>query len=104
MLISGPSKAVLDRQRGALDQEIKGLLQHTSKMDEKNLYANVGFLNESFTLHKTEELEKISLRTTALKEDTNMFSSELREFFGLERILCSLLFDYDYTIKLLLTN
>ena len=30
-LISGPSKAVLDRQKGVLDREIEGLLQSTNK-------------------------------------------------------------------------
>ena len=34
-LISGPSKAVLDRQKGVLDREIEGLLKSTNKMDDK---------------------------------------------------------------------
>ena len=34
-LISGPSKAVLDRQKGVLDREIEGLLQSTNKKDDK---------------------------------------------------------------------
>ena len=65
-----------------MDRETEGLLQYTNKMDDKNFYANFGLLNESFTLNKVEELEKISLPTAAFKEDTNMFSSELREGFS----------------------
>ena len=52
-------------------------------MDDKSFYASFVFLNESFTLNEIEELEKISLSTAAFKEDTNMFSSEFREGFGL---------------------
>ena len=52
-------------------------------MDDKNSYANFVFLSESFTLDNIKELEKISFLTAALKEDTHMFSSELREGFGL---------------------
>ena len=52
-------------------------------MDEKNFYASFGFLNESFTVNDVEESEKISLPNVAFKEDTNMFSSEFREGFGL---------------------
>ena len=42
--------------------------------------------------------KKNSFPTAAFKEDTNMFSTEFRENFGLS------IFDYGYTIKLLLTN
>ena len=35
-LIRGPSKAVLDRQKGILDREIEGLLQLTNKKNDKN--------------------------------------------------------------------
>ena len=45
-------------------------------------------------------MEKIPLPTAAFQEDTNMFSTEFREGFGLR----SLVFDYGYTMKLLLTN
>ena len=38
-LISGPSKAVLDRQTGGLDREIEGLLQSTNKKDDKKFFA-----------------------------------------------------------------
>ena len=52
-------------------------------MGDKNFYTNFGLLNDSFTLNKIGELEKTSLPTTAFKKYTNMFSSELREGFGL---------------------
>ena len=54
-------------------------------MDDKNfLHNSSGFLNESFNFaNETEELEKNSLPTAAYKEDTNMFSFEFREGFGL---------------------
>ena len=52
---------------------------------------------ESFTLNEIRELEKNSFRTAAFKDDTNMFSTEFSEGFGFG-------LDYDYTIKLLLTN
>ena len=41
------------------------------------------FFIESFTLNEIWELEKISLPTAAFKEDTNKFSTEFREGFGL---------------------
>ena len=41
------------------------------------------FFIESFALNEIWELEKISLPTAAFKEDTNMFSTEFREGFGL---------------------
>ena len=50
-------------------------------MDDRNLYAILGFLNESFTLN--DKYEKTSLPTAAFQEDTNMFSSEFTESFGL---------------------
>ena len=52
-------------------------------MDDKNFYSSFTFLNENFTLNEIEELKKVSLPTVAVKEDTNMFSSEFRESFGL---------------------
>ena len=53
-------------------------------MDNKCFNTSFGFLNESLTLNDIEESAKISLPTTAFKEDTNMFSSEFREEgFGL---------------------
>ena len=59
----------------------------TNKMDDKNSYATFGFLNESFTLNEIKEQEKCPLPTAAFKKDTNMFSSEFREGFG----ICSLI-------------
>ena len=56
------------------------------------------FFIESSTLNEIWGLEKISFPTAAFKEDTNMFSTEFGENFGLS------IFDYGYTIKLLLTN
>ena len=41
-----------------------------TKWTTKILNASFGFLNENFTLNEIEELEKISLLTTAFKEDT----------------------------------
>ena len=41
------------------------------------------FLKEIFILKETEKLERIYLPTTAFKEDTNMFSVEFKECFGL---------------------
>ena len=35
-LISGPSKTILDRQKGIIDRETEGLLQSTNKRDDKN--------------------------------------------------------------------
>ena len=52
-------------------------------MDDNIFKQVLVFLNESFTLNEREELEKISLPIAAFKEDTNMFSSEFREGFGL---------------------
>ena len=36
-------------------------------MDNKNLYASSGFLNERFTLNEIEELEQNSLPTAAVQ-------------------------------------
>ena len=56
------------------------------------------FWSESFTLNEIYTgIRKICLPTAAVKEDTNMFSSESREGFGF-------LLWLPYTIKLLLTN
>ena len=55
----------------------------TNKMDDKNVYVSFGFLNEIFILNEIEKLERIYLLTTAFKEDTNMFSFEFEEGFGL---------------------
>ena len=52
-------------------------------MDDKNFYVSFRFSSESFTSNKIAELENISLPTAAVKEDTNMFSSDIREGFGL---------------------
>ena len=52
-------------------------------MDDKNVYASFGFLNEIFISDKIEKLERIYLPTTAFKEDTNIFSFEFEEGFGL---------------------
>ena len=49
----------------------------------KYFHASFAFFVESFTLNEIWELEKISLPTAAFKEDTNMFSTEFRECFGL---------------------
>ena len=60
-----------------------------NKRDDKNFHARFTFLFkvyffiESFTLNEIWELEKVSLPTAALKGDTNMFSTEFRESFGL---------------------
>ena len=43
-------------------------------MDDQNVHASFGFLNEIFILNEAEKLERIYLPTTAFKEDTNMFS------------------------------
>ena len=51
-------------------------------MENKNVYASLGFLNEIFILNEIEKLERIYLPTTAFKEDTNMFSFEFEEGFG----------------------
>ena len=42
-----------------------------------------GFLNEIFISNEKERLERIYLLTTVFKEDTNMFSFEFEEGFGL---------------------
>ena len=52
-------------------------------MADKNFHASFTFLNESFTLNEIEELGNISLPTAAIKVDTNVFSTEFREGFGL---------------------
>ena len=52
-------------------------------MDDKNFYASLVFLDESFTFNEIEESEKVCLPTAVVKEDTNMFSFEFREEFGL---------------------
>ena len=86
----------MDRQKGALDRKIERLTStETNKMDNKNVYASLGFLNEIFILNEIKKLERIYLPTTAFEEDTDMFSLNLKKV---------LVFDYGYTIKLLLTN
>ena len=56
-------------------------------MDDQNFYPSFGFLNKNFILNEAEKLERIYLPTTAFKEDTgedtNMFSVEFEEGFGL---------------------
>ena len=52
-------------------------------MDDQNVSASFGFMNETFILNETEKLEGIYLPKTAFKEDTNMFSVEFEEGFGL---------------------
>ena len=52
-------------------------------MDDKNFCGSFGFSNESLTLNEIEKLEKISLLTAAVKEGTNIVSSEFRKGFGL---------------------
>ena len=52
-------------------------------MDDKNVYASFGFLNEISVLNEIEKLERIYLPKTAFKEDTNMFSFEFEEGLGL---------------------
>ena len=65
-LISGPSKSVLDRQKGVLDRKMeRPNSTKTNKMDDQNVYASFGFLNEIFILNETEKLERIYLPTTA---------------------------------------
>ena len=58
MLISGPSKAVLDCQKDVLDQEIRGIPQSTNKMDGKSFYLIFCFLNENFTSNGRERSRK----------------------------------------------
>ena len=48
----------------------------------QNILRKFWFFNESFTLDEIKELENISVPTAAVKEDTNMLSSEFREGFG----------------------
>ena len=48
-------------------------------MDDKDFYARLVFLNESFTLSETGDLEKISLPTATFKENTKMLSSKFRK-------------------------
>ena len=50
-------------------------------MDDKNFYGSFDFLNENLTLSEIEKLEKISLPTAAVKECTNIFSSEFGKGF-----------------------
>ena len=65
-------------------------------MDDKNVYASSGFLNEIFILNELDrEIGKNLSSNNCFKEDTSMFSFEFEE---------GLVFDYGYTIKLLLTN
>ena len=52
-------------------------------MDDRSFYVSFGFLNESFTLNEIGELEKTSLPTAAVKEETTIFSSALNKGFGL---------------------
>ena len=67
-----------------LDREIKRPTStQTNKMDDKNVYTSFGVLNEISILNEIEKLERIYLSATAFKEDTNMFSSEFEEGFGL---------------------
>ena len=73
----------MDRQKGALNRKIERFTStETNKMDNKNVHASLGFLNEIFILNEIKKLERIYLPTTAFKEDTNMFSFEFEEGFG----------------------
>ena len=65
-------------------------------MDNKTFYVSFRFLSESFTLSETEELEKNSLSTAASRTQVCWVTR-------LEKDLL-FVFDYGYTIKLLLTN
>ena len=47
-LISGPSKAVLDHQKGVLDRKIEGLLQWPKKWTTKIFKQLVIFLRKAF--------------------------------------------------------
>ena len=42
-------------------------------MDDKTFYSSFVFLNESFTLNETEELEKNSLPTAAFKDKNKYY-------------------------------
>ena len=80
----GPPKGVLDRQKGVLDRKIeRPTSTDANKMDDRNVYARFGFINKIFILNEIEKLERIYLPATAFKEDTNMFSFEFEEGFGL---------------------
>ena len=59
-------------------------------MDEKDFYASFRFLNESFTLNETEDLEKMYLPIATFKEDTNMFSSRFRKDFDLWSLIMAI--------------
>ena len=45
---------------------------------------------ESFILNEISELEKISLPTAAFKKDTDMFSTEFKEGFGLWSLIMAI--------------
>ena len=86
----------MDRQKGVLDRKIK---RHTStetnNMDDKNVYASFGFLNEIFILNEIEKLEIIYLPTSA---------SRKIQICSVLNLTKALVFDYGYTMNLLLTN
>ena len=74
----------IGRQKDVLDRKIeRPTSTETNKMDDKNAYATFGFSNEIFILNEIEKLERIYFLTTASKEDTNMFSFQFEEGFGL---------------------
>ena len=63
-------------------------------MDDKNLYASFCFLDESFTLDEIKKLGKNAFNSCTQK-------TQICSVLNLQK---TLVFDYGYTIKLLLTN
>ena len=61
-------------------------------MDDQNVHANFGFLNEIFILNETEKLERIYLQ---------QLDSRKTQICSVLNLKKALVFDYGYTIKLL---
>ena len=95
-LISSPSKAVLDRQKGVLNRNSKVYFNKQTKWTKKIFTQVLDFLNESFTLNEIEQLKKFPSNSWLHSRKTQICSA-----LNLEK---ALIFDYGYTIKLLLTN
>ena len=64
-------------------------------MDDQNVYARFGFFNVIFILNETENLEKI------IFQQLHSRKTQICSVLNLKK---ALVFDYGYTIKLLLTN
>ena len=82
-LISGPCKGVLDRRKAYWTGKSKTFFNKQKQKGWQKFSRKFYFSYWKFYFKWDIETGKISLPTAAFKEDTNMFSTEFREGFGL---------------------